>query len=385
MQSPFTRFFSVALIALTLTGAIFITESSAQWVRYTTPIVVNDSAGFYPGVYPEYAVWRPFGGLFAGIHTGVRHLLCPRCWHSPCWCVTPMVCDPCWTPCFDPCDSCCSTCGIEMDHCGCSTPFGNFNQPVSRSGGTPSPTGFGTVRPSDGIPGQPPVGTQGNQKPQLPQSDYTMPWNYSPNSSTISTPPVNRSYPDSPPFNVPPAGEPTIAPVPDDSSKTNFLDLDSRLPPVPSRDTVVPRTFDFETGTGLQNPYPNPTTTISPQNPSTPYPNTPSGTEESVNQLRMDLGSGLISVNVPENARVFVNGYETKMAGTNRRFVVNDLVPGNRYDYDVRVVAVVNGQTVDETQRVTLTGGQQTVLAFGKAQQPSFGSPNTYIAAKPAQ
>ena len=106
----------------------------------------------------------------------------------------------------------------------------------------------------------------------------------------------------------------------------------------------------------------------------------PFGNESTRNMnMMMNLSSGTISVTVPENAKVYINGYETKMTGVNRRYVVNDLEPGKLYDYEVRVVAQVNGQTLDETQRVTLASGQQGLLAFD---QPQSQSGKNYIAAR---
>jgi uncharacterized protein (TIGR03000 family) len=135
--------------------------------------------------------------------------------------------------------------------------------------------------------------------------------------------------------------------------------------------------------------YPSaPDSTTAPDR-SLPLPQgTGTGTQpggSSTNNLMLDLGSGTISVTVPENAKVYINGYETKIAGVNRRYVVSDLEPGKFYDYDVRIVAQVNGRTVEETQRVTLTGGQQGIVAFGKP-QPQFGNGNNaYLAARPVQ
>ena len=97
----------------------------------------------------------------------------------------------------------------------------------------------------------------------------------------------------------------------------------------------------------------------------------------------MDLGTGTISATVPESAKVFINGYETKMPGVNRKYVVNDLEPGRMYDYEVRIVVEVNGRTFEETQYVTLTGGRQGMVAFGKPQPQSDGM--RYIAARPVQ
>ena len=96
----------------------------------------------------------------------------------------------------------------------------------------------------------------------------------------------------------------------------------------------------------------------------------------------MNLGTGTISVKVPDSAKVYINGYETKMQGISRKYVVNDLEPGKMYDYEIRIVAQVNGRIVEETQYVTLAGGQHGELAFGK---PQFDNTMKYIAARPVQ
>jgi hypothetical protein len=40
---------------------------------------------------------------------------------------------------------------------------------------------------------------------------------------------------------------------------------------------------------------------------------------------------------------------------------------------------------VEETQNVTLSGGQQSMIAFGKGQRQFVGESNTYLAARPAR
>ncbi len=72
---------------------------------------------------------------------------------------------------------------------------------------------------------------------------------------------------------------------------------------------------------------------------------------------------------VPEDATVYVNGYQTKSTGNHRQYISNGLKPGLAYAYEIRVVVVREGKPLEETRKVTLVGGQRTAVAF------SFASP----------
>ncbi len=78
----------------------------------------------------------------------------------------------------------------------------------------------------------------------------------------------------------------------------------------------------------------------------------------------------LLSVNVPAEAKIFVNGNATTSTGTQRQYVSRGLEAGNRYAYEVKAEIVRDGQTITETKNVTLGPGEQASLAFnldGKA------------------
>lgn len=75
--------------------------------------------------------------------------------------------------------------------------------------------------------------------------------------------------------------------------------------------------------------------------------------------------SGILTVWVPYDAKVSVNGLETKSTGSRRQFVSFGLKPGLSYKYVVKAQVVRNGQTQDDTRTVTLTAGQVTAVAFG--------------------
>jgi uncharacterized protein (TIGR03000 family) len=77
----------------------------------------------------------------------------------------------------------------------------------------------------------------------------------------------------------------------------------------------------------------------------------------------------LISVNVPAEAKIFVNGSATRSTGTSRQYISRGLASGRQYTYELRAELDINGQTVTDTQVVQLTAGEQTQVAFNLAQK----------------
>lgn len=100
---------------------------------------------------------------------------------------------------------------------------------------------------------------------------------------------------------------------------------------------------------------------------TTPVPPAPAPVAPKATEIRSD--SGLLSLWVPEDATVFVNGYQTKSTGNHRQYISNGLKPGLSYTYEVRVVVVRDGKPLEETRTVNLVGGQRSALAF------SFSAP----------
>ncbi len=74
--------------------------------------------------------------------------------------------------------------------------------------------------------------------------------------------------------------------------------------------------------------------------------------------------TALIVVNVPDNARVFVNGYETNSTGNVRQFMSSGLEHGKAYVYEVRAVAKDGDHELGETKVVRLTAGNRSNLTF---------------------
>lgn len=75
--------------------------------------------------------------------------------------------------------------------------------------------------------------------------------------------------------------------------------------------------------------------------------------------------SGVLTVWVPFDAKVTVNGLETRSIGSRRQFVSYGLKPGLSYRYVVRAQVERDGQTLVESQPVVLTAGQVNAVAFG--------------------
>jgi uncharacterized protein (TIGR03000 family) len=80
--------------------------------------------------------------------------------------------------------------------------------------------------------------------------------------------------------------------------------------------------------------------------------------------------SGLLTVWVPANAKVFINGKETTTDGSRRRYVSYGLQPGLNYKYEVRAELVRNGRLAEETKTVYLTAGASEGVAFGFNREP---------------
>lgn len=89
--------------------------------------------------------------------------------------------------------------------------------------------------------------------------------------------------------------------------------------------------------------------------------------------------SGTLAVDVPAEAKVFVNGKATTSTGTHRVYASYGLKPGYTYNYQVRVEIVREGQTLSETKHARLAAGRSADLAF------DFKATDTQLAGKPAK
>jgi uncharacterized protein (TIGR03000 family) len=75
--------------------------------------------------------------------------------------------------------------------------------------------------------------------------------------------------------------------------------------------------------------------------------------------------SGVLTVWVPNDAKVTINGLLTKSTGSKRQFVSYGLLPGYSYRYVVKAEVVFNGKVYEESNTVSLSGGERGGVAFG--------------------
>jgi uncharacterized protein (TIGR03000 family) len=71
-----------------------------------------------------------------------------------------------------------------------------------------------------------------------------------------------------------------------------------------------------------------------------------------------------ISANVPANAQLWFGNTLTFTTGPVRQFESPPLVPGNRYDYEIRATWTENGHQVTQTQRVDVAAGAHVTVTF---------------------
>ena len=70
---------------------------------------------------------------------------------------------------------------------------------------------------------------------------------------------------------------------------------------------------------------------------------------------------------VPENAVVIINGYRTKLSGTNRTFLAKNLVPGEVYSFEIKVLVEKNGNVFSGVKETELRAGESAQVAFRAA------------------
>jgi uncharacterized protein (TIGR03000 family) len=120
---------------------------------------------------------------------------------------------------------------------------------------------------------------------------------------------------------------------------------------------------------GLMPPTPSPVNPA-PANPPTGIPGTttPLMPDSGIHPTSLEptpADSGILTVWVPYEAKVTINGMLTKSTGSKRRFVSYGLRPGYTYKYEVKAEIVREGKIQTETQTVSITAGDRGGVAFG--------------------
>lgn len=89
-----------------------------------------------------------------------------------------------------------------------------------------------------------------------------------------------------------------------------------------------------------------------------------------------DLGnSSRVIVEVPVDAKVYVDGIETKQTNSSKRsFISPPLTPGENYVYDVKVEVTRDGKLLTEIQQVKVRAGEETRAVFNRLTTPATAS-----------
>jgi uncharacterized protein (TIGR03000 family) len=75
--------------------------------------------------------------------------------------------------------------------------------------------------------------------------------------------------------------------------------------------------------------------------------------------------SATLTVNVPADARVFINDRPTSTRGTSRQYISRGLEPHARYTYQVKAVVYRHGQPLTQTRFVAVSAGEEASVDFG--------------------
>ncbi len=78
----------------------------------------------------------------------------------------------------------------------------------------------------------------------------------------------------------------------------------------------------------------------------------------------------MLTLQVPADAEVIINGLATTCRGTKRTYMSKGLKPGFAYNYEVCVQVTRNGRMTEEVRNVRLTAGAGETLAFDFATKP---------------
>jgi len=146
--------------------------------------------------------------------------------------------------------------------------------------------------------------------------------------------------------NLPPIINPMLSPAP-------IVPMNPLTPPVPS-------------GSGFSGGFPS--TSPEPYSPLiepklTPEPKSIVPPEISPKKVST-TPFGTIVVEVPENARVFIDGNPTSAISAVRSFRTPALQADEDFFYTIRVVAEQNGRTVEETKKVYIRAGERAAVNF---------------------
>ena len=129
--------------------------------------------------------------------------------------------------------------------------------------------------------------------------------------------------------------------------------------------------YNYGRGYGLANypgPLPGPGLPPdyrgSPKHSSSIQYHMPLPAEQAASPLLQGNRVAHITVEVPADAQLWLDGQPTKQEGATRRFVTPELTKGENYTYELRVRWTEDGRQVEQTKQIVVQSGAELSIGF---------------------
>ena len=96
----------------------------------------------------------------------------------------------------------------------------------------------------------------------------------------------------------------------------------------------------------------------------------PASVPAAIESTAIPADGAMLIVDVPTDARIYVNGVATTATGDRRRYISRGLVAGKQYEFVVRMAVDRDGETTEESRVVSLTAGEGSRVSFATAPAP---------------
>lgn len=90
----------------------------------------------------------------------------------------------------------------------------------------------------------------------------------------------------------------------------------------------------------------------------------PYGPPPQLQESTVAANQATVIVNLPADARLYVEKHLMELTGSVRAFRTPDLTPGTRYTYTIRMEVERGGRMVEKTETVTIEAGKRTQVSF---------------------
>lgn len=105
---------------------------------------------------------------------------------------------------------------------------------------------------------------------------------------------------------------------------------------------------------------------VTPAAPAAPPADLPPGDGKKAGEASNTSSKGRLVVEVPEDARVYIDDQLMKTTSAVRKYATPTLEAGQAYYYIVKAEVVRDGKTVTDTRRVVVRAGEESRLSFDK-------------------